>query len=501
MSAVSVDDRAAERAKIVALWNRGKEAAPTAPAIQPLVNGGVNGISGYAAAALASETRNVRDAVEGTRNDTLNDAAYSLAQLVAAGHLPYQLVHDELLAASHVCGLPAWEAERTIGSGFRGGRKQPRQVIITGGTPPAPDVQEVTHINGHRAADADEPDEARHTSWLAQPLTERADADTDHPAPTLLIRSDGHALLYPGKINGLIGESESGKTWVAMHAGHQCAASGDTVLILDFEDTPGTTRRRLADLGCTAEAFQRIRYANPDEALTALAAADLDASIDGPTLIILDGVNAAMTLLGLDLNSNTDATLFHTKLLKPLTARGAAVLTVDHVPKNAEQRGKGGIGAQAKRAMMSGCAIRVEVSEPFGKGHSGKLKLWVDKDRPGYVRGISGSGKYAGTFILDSTGDAVRAHIAPPNNATGERMKWRPTATMARVSALLQAGAMSKKAVETTIGGRAETIRQALEALVDEGYVTREQGLRGALLHRSVRAFSEAVEDVDDSEI
>jgi hypothetical protein len=66
--------------------------------------GGGDG-SRYAATALAGELDRVRAAVTGTRNDTLNRAAYNLGQLVAAGLLDDQVVTGELTTAAAVCGL------------------------------------------------------------------------------------------------------------------------------------------------------------------------------------------------------------------------------------------------------------------------------------------------------------------------------------------------------------------------------------------------------------
>src|SRR5690606_20379161 len=112
-----------------------------------------------------------------------------------------------------------------------------------------------------------------------------------------------------------------------------------------------------------------------------------------PDLVILDGFNAAMTLQGLDLMSNKDATTFAQTVLRPLARSGACVVYIDHTPKDSENKSAGGIGAQAKRAMTTGCALRVEVIKEFGKGQSGKVRLRVDKDRQGDVRGISLPGK------------------------------------------------------------------------------------------------------------
>ena len=80
----------------------------------------------YAMAALHQETRLVSTARPGTRNDTLNRAAFSLGQLAAAGLLPALAVVTALSSAAHRAGLPAEEARRTIRSGMTAGARNPR---------------------------------------------------------------------------------------------------------------------------------------------------------------------------------------------------------------------------------------------------------------------------------------------------------------------------------------------------------------------------------------
>lgn len=80
----------------------------------------------YAMAALRDETRSVADARPGTRNDTLNRAAFSLGQLVAAGLLPPLAVVTALASAAGHAGLPEDEALRTIRSGMAAGARKPR---------------------------------------------------------------------------------------------------------------------------------------------------------------------------------------------------------------------------------------------------------------------------------------------------------------------------------------------------------------------------------------
>jgi Bifunctional DNA primase/polymerase, N-terminal len=86
--------------------------------------------SAYARAALDRECKNVASAQPGTRNDTLNTAAFSLFQLVAGGALDEQEVRDRLFEAAQICGLVADDGtaavEATINSGAQAGSQQPR---------------------------------------------------------------------------------------------------------------------------------------------------------------------------------------------------------------------------------------------------------------------------------------------------------------------------------------------------------------------------------------
>src|SRR5215472_4160033 len=79
----------------------------------------------YALAALREETGRVAAARPGTRNDTLNRAAFCLGQLVAARLLPPLPVMTALADAAACAGLPDDEAWRTIRSGIAAGAKKP----------------------------------------------------------------------------------------------------------------------------------------------------------------------------------------------------------------------------------------------------------------------------------------------------------------------------------------------------------------------------------------
>lgn len=438
--------------------------APTEPTGTP---------GGYETTIVREELERMRNATEGTRNATLNRVAFNLHQSV-----PIDMWMDDLRAAAASVGLGPLETAKTIASAGLAAAQNPRTGNRLPRATTSPGIIQFPTV-GPESPHAP----SQVTSWAAHAgAPEEMDSE---PPPSHLAREDGRTLFYAGRVNGIIGESESGKTWLALEAVRQSLANGEHVLYLDFEDTRQGVARRLIAMGAD---LQKLMYAAPDETLSEAAKADLAVALEHkPALIIIDGFNAAMTLMGLELNSNTDATLFAQKLLRPLAKTGATVVYVDHLPKNTEMQGKGGIGAQAKRAMTTGCTIRVDVINEFGKGQTGKLKLTVDKDRPGQVREYAAGAKHVGTAILASHLDStvtvtIQAADTDP----------RPTTLMNRVLehlALMNAP-VSKNALERDVAGKAETIRWACQLLLDQGSITVSPGPRGALMYRLVPTSS-----------
>ena len=87
----------------------------------------------YARTSLLLEARNVASAQEGTRNDALNKASFSLGTLVGAGLLERSEVEAELTAAARNAGLHEPEIAATIRSGMESGLKHPRTVKLGSG--------------------------------------------------------------------------------------------------------------------------------------------------------------------------------------------------------------------------------------------------------------------------------------------------------------------------------------------------------------------------------
>jgi hypothetical protein len=103
-------------------------APPSTPrtTLPPATSGTGRG-SGYGRAALARERAAVAAAPPGSRNATLNRAAFNLGQLVAAGLLNADEVRAELLATALEAGQPENKANATISSGLAGGAAKPRR--------------------------------------------------------------------------------------------------------------------------------------------------------------------------------------------------------------------------------------------------------------------------------------------------------------------------------------------------------------------------------------
>ncbi|MGW0630143.1 bifunctional DNA primase/polymerase [Streptomyces sp. NPDC002758] len=107
------------------LWLIRRAAPPKPP--PPVLPAVVKDATGYAASALRGELQTVLDAAEGTRNDTLHRAAFSLGTLVGAGRLDARTAVEALVAAGESIGLPPREVQKTVTSGVSAGLRNPRR--------------------------------------------------------------------------------------------------------------------------------------------------------------------------------------------------------------------------------------------------------------------------------------------------------------------------------------------------------------------------------------
>jgi hypothetical protein len=252
----------------------------------------------------------------------------------------------------------------------------------------------------------------------------------DPPKPTILKRRDGHPLIYRGQVNWLFGEPESGKTWVALGAIAETLILGGRALFIDLDHNGWeAVVDRLQMMGVLTAVLtdqDRFCYCEPDDG-THLRKVIEDVKQWAPDVVVVDSIGELVPMFGRKSNDGDDFTLTHTNVLKPMAKAGAAVIVIDHLPKDPERHGQGPIGSGAKRRTAGGVALRVKVMRPFVPDQGGVAILLVFKDRHGGVRRhcpTTTRGRpeqLAGTFVLKATEDIDKLtgdlcwHVNAPN--------------------------------------------------------------------------------------
>lgn len=336
------------------------------------------------------------------------------------------------------------------------------------------------------------------TSWQPLDVTEVLAGTLERRRPSLLRRADGHGLFYAGLSNMLFGASESCKSWVAYLAVVEALQDGYKAVIVDLESDLIEVMVRLRVLGLSDATIRtNLAYIRPDEPLRRILtgpAAPLgptdhdlaDALAEGPAVIVIDALGELFALHGLDPLSNRDAPLV-TGFLRRLADRtGAAVISVDHIPHGPREGGaKAPIGAQHKRAAVTGVAFEVRATTPLAPGQIGKVSLRVNKDRPGGVREHA-RGEVAARISLDAATHPTRVLPSVEGPARPGQRSEALQKRMAQVADVLgHAGedGLSLRAVRDHTGGNKDLTRDALEALVEDGNVEVRPGARNSLQH------------------
>jgi hypothetical protein len=235
---------------------------------------------------------------------------------------------------------------------------------------------------GANSAAPDEP-----TTWEPIKLGPWLDGDTEAPKPSHGIkRTDGVQLIYARREHTFLGETESGKTWFALGCVAAELTSGNHVVYIHYEEgNPASTIERLLLLGVdTALITARLRFIAPSRCPQAEW---VDALLTPPpTLVIHDGVNEAMSLIGADIMAADGAATFRRRLVTPFLRAGAATIACDHLPKDREHRSRDAYGSVHKGNALDGARFVLETSKPFGRRMRGVSWVFVTKDRPGQLR-------------------------------------------------------------------------------------------------------------------
>jgi len=307
------------------------------------------------------------------------------------------------------------------------------------------------------------------SSWTPRDLSS-ALSGRGVPPPGICRLSSGPALFYEGRINGMHGEPECGKSWLAWITVAQLLLEGRRACYLDYEDTEVGAVTRLRALGVPDELIvsPAFAYVRPEETLTRDTEQPFGALVGvGFAAVIVDSANESMVLEGLDPNDNMQSGLWMRRIVRPFMESGAAVILIDHVAKNKETRGTWAIGAQQKRAMIRGASYLIENHRPFGRGLEGAAKVILAKDTPGAIRErLAGRTSVADLSIIsDPVSGQVRYELTAP---VSYRVQLREKI---RSFLLLNPGAGKRQLRDL---GKSDVIDELIGELIEEGAVKVE---------------------------
>lgn len=213
----------------------------------------------------------------------------------------------------------------------------------------------------------------------------------EEPEPDVLQRDDGICLFYRGYVNALVGDAESGKTWVALAAVAEELTRGGRAVYVDADHNGAAAlAARLDRMGVPRDVItdpRRLLVCEPEDRdyVTMLARA---CQSFNPGVAVLDSVGEIAPMWGGSSNSPDDYTLVNREAFKVFARPECAVVLIDHTPKNTETAKLGATGTNAKRRSISGVNIMVSLgdSAPFTPGQGGTAVLAISKDRHGSLR-------------------------------------------------------------------------------------------------------------------
>lgn len=293
-------------------------------------------------------------------------------------------------------------------------------------------------------------------------------------------------MLYPGARHVYTGPQESAKTLAAYIAGlHVIRHNGGTVLLIDFEMGAYHARSRLRELGATDDELQHILYLEPHDHATPERAQALVRL--APMLVIIDAAAGTYDMQGLDDNKRQDVGRIYALYIEPFWQAGIATILLDHVVKNAKQRGNYAIGSERK---VGACDTHLgfEVITPISRGHTGLYKIHTRKDRYGYLkRGVLAE--------LELTSNPLTHRITweiKPATPSDDDHPWMPTNVMQKISGILeqQEEPISRNTIFSLVGGKRDVALTGIDHLVRLDYATETPGPRNSKLIAHTRRFT-----------
>lgn len=310
------------------------------PAMFPFADG-----TAYGEAALRHELDDLATAQPGGRNDALNAAAFSLAQLIAGGELLEEPVRAKLEEAAALLDLTPHETELTITSAFEAGFQEPRNA------PELPDQHKTSEGTSARLWEADSaPEEHDEHFWLDWSGEASDDAYILEP----VLPREAYVLVY--------GATEASKSMVFNALGAQASCQGFSVSVYSLENPPNVDRARLQRLAPCGELFrlsnQLLNLADERQARALMERER------GRDLVIIDTYSHAFAQRYDSGDGNAKAIEFARVIRWLIKHTGSTFVVIDHTGFERPEEPR---DASAKRQQVD-VAIGMRRTRPWERG-------------------------------------------------------------------------------------------------------------------------------------
>ncbi len=302
------------------------------------------------AESLGRKLVDVLNAQPGSRNETLNRAAFGIGALIREGAITNLSAQNLLLNVAKEIGLLASEALATIESGLKAGIELA--------------------------------DPVKEASSKYEPLDILAWLSEDHPSPETFASG---AILYKPGLVWVMGEPASGKSFLCLQWALDVINLGQAVVWIDEEAGPGDTLSKLKALGASEMLLAKyFLYLQPEARHLERESDELHAFVvkSKPGLIVMDSAAAILANAGIDEDKNSPVVQFMNRAVLPLVKElEVTTVVIDHKTKN-KSNSNYARGASSKLGVVD-MALNVELKDGFSKAKSGSFDVKVNKDRFG----------------------------------------------------------------------------------------------------------------------
>lgn len=300
-------------------------------------------------------------------------------------------------------------------------------------------------------------------------------------------------IAYPGKRHVFSGPQESAKTLCAYILGLEVLRHDGLFCLIDFEMGRWEARNRLRELGATNAELAHVLYFEPEGRMPEHVPEVIRSHCEERNaIVVIDAAAGAFAFEELDDNKRMDVERFGARYVEPFRKAGIATLVLDHVVKSSEARGAYAIGSERKVGQTD-IHLGFSVVTPIKRGGHGIYKVTTHKDRGGFLK----RGKLADFELASDPASHAISWTLRPAVEADEDHPFRPTHLMEKVSRYLerQTEPVAIGEVKSTVEGKATYVVEAVNILIEDGFISESVGPRNARLLESIRAYREAEDD------